>query len=430
METASLYVAIGSSCTSPLPPVTSEGTADGANDSDGRVYGDVLSPSEKEQFNDEEDMVIATRRDPDSSSAVRVASMDYFVPDKLPQPRNLLESLVWERDKDLDRLREKVPLPRALSLAKLGAKKYPQRSLHEAINNVVARNTGSTTIPPVLLLACRSSPNNRPSTDSGGISTDLTEQLRAITSSSQGGRIAAIGCQVDSSSFGGSYEDLETLRKSTADLPVVCEDIVLFGYQLFRAKAAGADAVRLFASVLPSKDLVLLSKTAKALGLSVIVVVSSKGQLLQVLAQMPPECVDAVSVTSRNMRVWKVQCMCSIIYIYISDFAMQIDEGKADKILQAREVVQAIADFKTRQPDQTASRLLIFQEGFASKAELSRAQFNGCYYVMLLSHDLYSSDLSSGVDAIILSEELLRPAEVLVEASSASLSSAAQWWLS
>ena len=33
--------------------------------------------------------------------------MDYFVPEKVPQPKNVLESLVWDREKEVDRARER-----------------------------------------------------------------------------------------------------------------------------------------------------------------------------------------------------------------------------------------------------------------------------------------------------------------------------------
>ena len=41
-----------------------------------------------------------------SSVIIPSATMDYFVPEKLPQPENYLESLVWNREKDIDTLVE------------------------------------------------------------------------------------------------------------------------------------------------------------------------------------------------------------------------------------------------------------------------------------------------------------------------------------
>ena len=75
---------------------------------------DVLSPAETEIYSDINDGVIVSKKDSLSSHAVRVATMEFTVPEKQPQPSNTLESLCWDRDKDLDRQRERFPLNRAL----------------------------------------------------------------------------------------------------------------------------------------------------------------------------------------------------------------------------------------------------------------------------------------------------------------------------
>ena len=49
--------------------------------------------------------VIVMKRDPEAAPPVRVASMDYFVPEKMPNPSNFLESLVWDREKDINKVR-------------------------------------------------------------------------------------------------------------------------------------------------------------------------------------------------------------------------------------------------------------------------------------------------------------------------------------
>lgn len=53
--------------------------------------------------------------------------MDYFIPEKAPQPSNVLESLVWDREKEVDKMRERFQLARALAQAKASAGKYPSR---------------------------------------------------------------------------------------------------------------------------------------------------------------------------------------------------------------------------------------------------------------------------------------------------------------
>jgi indole-3-glycerol phosphate synthase len=46
---------------------------------------------------------------------------------------------------------------------------------------------------------------------------------------------------------------------------------IVEAYQLFKARASGADAVLLIAAVLPNKDLAYLVKSARKLGMHVLV---------------------------------------------------------------------------------------------------------------------------------------------------------------
>jgi indole-3-glycerol phosphate synthase len=170
---------------------------------------------------------------------------------------------------------------------------------------------------------------------------------------------------------------------------VFCNDFVVYGYQLFRAKSSGADAVKLMASVLSTQDIEYLLKIAKALGLLCIVVVSSKVQLLDVLRAVPT--VQALSVSSRNMRLWK------------------IDAGKAARILKDPEVAAAIAAKRrdaaaaattaaAAAPGFSEGDFILMQEAFTSHAELVEAGTNG-------------------VDAVILGEELLLGKEAGIKAT-------------
>ena len=57
----------------------------------------------------------------------------------------------------------------------------------------------------------------------------VTETMAAAPDKS----IAGIGCHVDSSIFKGQFEDLTSFRTAT-NLPVFCDEFLLFAYQLFR----------------------------------------------------------------------------------------------------------------------------------------------------------------------------------------------------
>lgn len=74
--------------------------------------------------------------------------------------------------------------------------------------------------------------------------------------------------------FAGCIEDLAAIRKTTA-LPLLRKDFILDEYQLFEARAAGADAVLLIAAILNDAELANLSALSKRLGMDALVEVHS-----------------------------------------------------------------------------------------------------------------------------------------------------------
>lgn len=314
----------------------------------------VMSEFELRHFSDETEGAAVEKGQGETSNAVRVAGMDYLVPDKLPQARYVLEQLVWERQKDVDRLRERMSMARALGQAKLAADRFPRRNLGQAVSTAAK----TTTLAPVIVELHRSSISN------GKLVFDpshMAEQMKKLALAAVIPGVVAIGAQTDIS-FSGLYEDLESIKKSS-ELPVLCNDFVVFGYQLFRAKASGADAVKLIASVLNYQELTYLIKTAKAIGLDTIVVVASKQQLLGVLKEV--KGMTMISLTNRNHFLWK------------------IDRSKVERLLSDVSVQNALAEWRSLAPTN-----LLFEEGFATKEDMLKAKLHG-------------------IDAVILGEEVL-----------------------
>mmetsp|Transcript_28210 Transcript_28210/g.40169 ORF Transcript_28210/g.40169 Transcript_28210/m.40169 type:complete len:928 (+) Transcript_28210:19-2802(+) len=376
LEADTLYVLLSEQSSKPVP---SAGSVVREEKQAVLKISDILTAVEKRMFDDSEDGVIVTKRDPESAHPVRVASMDYFIPEKIPQPSNFLESLVWDREKEVDKMRERFQLARALALAKAAAGKFPSRDLNKILRDIKLRNkllsAGGVETPPLMIEVLRASVNNGKltryldtSTNDGyaAYSQFPGDCAAAVEASDFAVNIAAIGCNVDSGTFRGQYEDLEVIKKRTKTLPVFCNDFVVYAYQLFNAKSSGADAVKLMCSVLSVQEVSYLVKIGRAIGdLMCVAVVSSKSQLLELLAPGAVPGLQAVSISSRNMRLWKV------------------DPRKAERILSDPQVQQAIAEKRKENPD-----FLVFQEAFADKEELAVAQKNG-------------------VDAVFLGEELL-----------------------
>jgi indole-3-glycerol phosphate synthase len=57
--------------------------------------------------------------------------------------------------------------------------------------------------------------------------------------------------------------------------PLLCKEFIVEPYQIYLARAFGADAILLIAAVLPNQDLKYLMKIAHSLGMTVLLEVRS-----------------------------------------------------------------------------------------------------------------------------------------------------------
>lgn len=99
----------------------------------------------------------------------------------------------------------------------------------------------------------------------------------------QHGGASAVSVLTDEGYFGGSFVDLETVRQAVG-LPVLCKDFIVTAYQLYEARAHGADAVLLIAGALDDEDLLLLHGLALELGMSPLVEVHQQHELARAIA--------------------------------------------------------------------------------------------------------------------------------------------------
>ena len=107
--------------------------------------------------------------------------------------------------------------------------------------------------------------------------------------------------------FGGSFEDLAKARWANPKTPVLRKDFMLDPYQIYEAKAHGADVILLIAESLSKSLLLELTQTAKEIGLEVLVEVHSAEEL-EKLNNM----VDLVGVNNRNLKTFEVDVNTSV----------------------------------------------------------------------------------------------------------------------
>ncbi len=109
---------------------------------------------------------------------------------------------------------------------------------------------------------------------------------------------SAISVLTDTVFFGGFAEDLQIARENNPNTPLLRKDFIIDPYQLYQAKAWGADLILLIAANLTSIEIELLSKKAHELKLEVLLEVHDKKEL----DKSPMEYVDILGVNNRNLK--------------------------------------------------------------------------------------------------------------------------------
>jgi indole-3-glycerol phosphate synthase len=123
----------------------------------------------------------------------------------------------------------------------------------------------------------------------------------ALAAAYDAGGADAISVLTEQRRFGGSLDDLRTVRGAVAT-PLLRKDFVVTGYQLLEARAAGADLVLLIVAALDDALLEDLHEQAKGLGLTVLVEVHDEDEVARALAVG----AELVGVNARNLKTLDV----------------------------------------------------------------------------------------------------------------------------
>jgi indole-3-glycerol phosphate synthase len=210
---------------------------------------------------------------------VKVAHLEYAIPHAESEPRHILEKIVWEKDREVASARERV------SLQKL----KQQVAELPAPRDFLAALKASCRKPAVIAEVKKASPSK------GVIREDFDPE--AIARGYAAGGASCLSVLTDKQFFQGGFEVLVQVRQ-VVDLPLLCKDFILSPYQLYQARAAGADAALLIAAILTDVDMAYLLKVAKSLGLAVLVEVHDSEELERVLAL---EGVELIGINNRDL---------------------------------------------------------------------------------------------------------------------------------
>jgi indole-3-glycerol phosphate synthase len=110
------------------------------------------------------------------------------------------------------------------------------------------------------------------------------------------GGAAAVSVLTEEDHFGGSLDDLRSAREVT-DLPILRKDFTIDPYQLYEAKAYGADAVLLVVGALSDSSLGSLYGISRQLELDAIVEVHDEEELSRALEID----ADVIGINNRDL---------------------------------------------------------------------------------------------------------------------------------
>ena len=221
------------------------------------------------------------RRPPNPS--VKVANLEYAIPHPDSKPRNILEEIVWEKDIEVEIARKKVPLEDL----KKKIKDLP------ITKDFLAALKNSKSKPALISEIKKASPSK------GIIRDDFDAKM--IGKMYQEGGANCISVLTDKKFFQGGFDVLVEVRKEV-EIPILCKDFILYPYQLYQARAAGADAALLIAAILSDSDLKYLSKVAENLGLTTLVEVHDSDEFERVL-NIPT--FKLIGINNRNLKSFK-----------------------------------------------------------------------------------------------------------------------------
>jgi indole-3-glycerol phosphate synthase len=210
---------------------------------------------------------------------VKVAHLEFAIPHEESEPRNILEKIVWEKDREVAIARERVSLDQ---LKKQVAELPATRDFLAALKATCRK-------PAVIAEVKKASPSK------GVIREDFDPE--AIARGYAAGGASCLSVLTDKQFFQGGFEVLVQVRQ-VVDLPLLCKDFILSPYQLYQARAAGADAALLIAAILSDADMAYLLKAARTLGLTVLVEVHDAAELERVLAL---DGVQLIGINNRDL---------------------------------------------------------------------------------------------------------------------------------
>ncbi|TVQ46208.1 MAG: indole-3-glycerol phosphate synthase TrpC [Gloeocapsa sp. DLM2.Bin57] len=219
------------------------------------------------------------------SPTVAISSLSYKIAVPEAEPKNILEKIVWHKEAEVTKRRDKLPL---LELRKQLQTLPPPLDFRQALLD-------STLKPALIAEVKKASPSKgviRPDFDPVAIAQEYAQ-----------GNATCLSVLTDEQFFQGSFEYLAQIRQEVS-LPLLCKEFILYPYQIYLARCKGADAVLLIAAILSNQDLQYFLKIIQTLGMTALIEVHTLEELDRVLTL---DGVNLIGINNRNLQDFSVE---------------------------------------------------------------------------------------------------------------------------
>ncbi len=192
---------------------------------------------------------------------------------------------------------------------------------------------------------------------------------------------ACLSVLTDEQFFQGSAEYLKQAR-AACSLPVLRKDFIIDEYQIFQARAMGADAILLIAAALDVAQMKVFEAQAVRLGMSVLVEVHNAIELEAALQLETP----LIGVNNRNLRTFEVSLQTTLDLLPCIVTPRSLSGSGYPAPLHLKQEAHGTTMFLGEDPRDlagTADRIVVTESGILNSSDVERMRFNNvnCFLV-------------------------------------------------